>query len=154
VNANGVNRLILFLQTLEAIAKTEEYELLSTYGFVNTMNTLDAERLNKVMNYIMDNYAEEINMNDIANLANLSVSSFCRYFRGRTHKTFSQFLNEVRIMNACKLLVTSDKTVTQICYDTGYNNISHFNRQFKLITGLTAKQYQLKYLDTDMQSAN
>ena len=136
----------MFLKTLDAIAKTEEYELLSSPGFVNTMNSLDTERLNKVMNFITDNYTEEINIEEIADLANLSKSSFCRYFKSRTHKTFSQFLNEVRILNACKLLITSEKTITQICYNTGYNNISHFNRQFKIITGLTAKEYQKKYL--------
>lgn len=146
VNSTDINKLILFLKTLDAIAKTEEYELLSSPGFVNTMNSLDTERLNKVMNFITDNYTEEINIEEIADLANLSKSSFCRYFKSRTHKTFSQFLNEVRILNACKLLITSEKTITQICYSTGYNNISHFNRQFKIITRLTAKEYQKKYL--------
>lgn len=145
VNSTGINRLILFLKTIDAIAKTEEYELLSSPGFVNTMNSLDTDRLNKVMNFITENYTEEVNIEEIAKLANLSISSFCRYFKSRTRKTFSRFLNEVRILNACKLLITSDKTITQICYSIGYNNISHFNRQFKIITGLTAKEYQKIY---------
>ena len=145
VYCSGVERLILFLKLLDLIAKTKEYDLLSSPGYINTMNTLDTERINKVMNYITDHYSEEINVDNVAGLANLSVSSFCRYFRSRTHKTFSQFLNEVRILNACKFLVASDETITQICYSTGYKNISHFNRQFKMITGGTAKAYKKKY---------
>lgn len=145
VNAKGIERLLLFIKTLDLIAKTKDYELLSGPGYVNSMNSVDTERINKVMNYITDNYTAKINIEDIAGLANLSVSSFCRYFKNRTHKTFSEVLNEVRILNACKELVTSDKTITQICYGTGYNSISHFNRQFKIITGLTAKEYKKKH---------
>ncbi len=145
VSATGMDRLILFLKTLDTIAHTEEYELLSSAGYANTVNTVDTERINVVMNYIMQHYASDITVEEIANMSNLTVSSFCRYFKSRTQKTFSSFLNEVRILNACKLLVKEEKTITQICYDTGYNNISHFNRQFKLITGLTAKQYAKKY---------
>jgi AraC-like DNA-binding protein len=150
VNAKGIDRLMLFIKTLDLIAKTKDFELLSSPGYTSTMNSVDTERINKVMNFITDNYAAEIDIEDIARLANLSVSSFCRYLKNRTHKTFSQVLNEVRIVNACKALVTSDKTITQICYSTGYNNISHFNRQFKLITGLTAKEYKNKYASTAM----
>ena len=149
VFSSGVDRLILFLKTLNAISTTKEYELLSTPGYTNCANTGDAERINTVMNFIIKNYAQEINIEDIASLANLTESSFCRYFKARTHKTFSQFLNEIRILNACKSLVRTNMTITQICYETGYNNISHFNRQFKLITGLTAKEYKREYKGID-----
>jgi AraC-like DNA-binding protein len=145
-NSNGVDRLILFLKTLDSLAKAEDYELLSSAGYVNSMNTLDTERINTVTNYIMTNYSEEINIEVVARMANLTKASFCRYFKNRTHKTFSEFLNEVRILNACKLLVTTDKSIAEICYSCGYNNISHFNRQFKLLTGCTAKEYSKKYL--------
>ena len=117
----------------------------SSSGYITSVNTSDTERINVVMNYIMQHYANDIKVEEIASLSNLTVSSFCRYFKSRTQKTFSEFLNEVRILNACKLLVKSDMTITEICYETGYNNISHFNRQFKLITGLTAKAYTKKY---------
>jgi AraC-like DNA-binding protein len=153
VNANGIERLLLFLQTLDAIAKTSDYELLSGPGYVNTMNSVDTERLNKITNFIMNNYSREINIEEVADLACLTKASFCRYFKNRTHKTFSQFLNEVRILNACKLLVGSEKSITEICYETGYNNISHFNRQFKLFTGLTAKEYTRKYLKHQVTAA-
>ena len=145
VAASGIERLLLFLKTLDAIAQTEDFELLSTSGYTTSVNTSDTERINVVMNYIMEHYANDIKVEEIASLSHLTVSSFCRYFKSRTQKTFSEFLNEVRILNACKLLVKTDMTITEICYETGYNNISHFNRQFKLITGLTAKAYANKY---------
>lgn len=145
-NTSGIERLIQFLKTLEAFSKTKEYELLSGIGYTNSVTTADTERINKVMTYLMENYIHELNLDKIANLVNLNKSSFCRYFKSRTHKTCSQFLNEIRIAHACKLLINSDMSISEICYNTGYNNISHFNRQFKLITGVTARDYAKKYL--------
>lgn len=145
VAASGLERLLLFLKTLDAIAATNDYELLSSPNYTNSTNTADTERINIIMNFIVKNYAREIKIEEIARLVNLTESSFCRYFKSRTHKTYSQFLNEIRILNACKLLINSSMTITQICYDTGYNNISHFNRQFKLKTALTAYEYKRKY---------
>ena len=144
--ASGVERLILFLKTLDKIAYTKDFELLSNKDYTNSFNNADSERINKVMNFLMDNYDHDIELDKIANLVNLNKSSFCRYFKYRTHKTCSQFLNEIRIAHACKLLVNNDMTISAICYETGYNNISHFNRQFKIITGLTAKEYAKRYL--------
>lgn len=145
VTSSGIDRLVSFIRTLEAFANAKDYDLLSSPGYITTFNLADAERINIVMNYVMEQYTEEINIKKVASLINLTEASFCRYFKYKTHKTFSQFLNEVRILNACKLLVNSNMTITQICYKTGYNNISHFNRQFKSITGLTANQYKKKY---------
>ncbi|MCX6326133.1 MAG: AraC family transcriptional regulator [Bacteroidia bacterium] len=145
-SSSGIERLILFLRTLETIANTPDYDLLSSLGYTNSFNLADSEKINKVMNFLMDNYTSEIKLEEIAGLVNLNKSSFCRYFKYRTHKTCSQFLNEIRIAHACKLLINKSMTISEICYEIGYNNISHFNRQFKLITGLTAKEYAKKYL--------
>jgi AraC-like DNA-binding protein len=145
-NSSGIERLILFLKTLETIAGTADYELLSGVGYTNTVTTADTERINKVMSFLMDNYTKEFNAQELADLVNLNKSSFCRYFKSRTHKTCSQFLNEIRIAHACKLLVNSNMTISEIGYETGYNNISHFNRQFKLITGMTATEYTKNYV--------
>lgn len=142
----GFDRLLLFLKTLDVIAKTADYELLSNQGFANSLSNADSERINKVMNFLMNNYQRDIELDEIARLVNLNKSSFCRYFKYRTHKTCSQFLNEIRIAHACKLLVNGDTTISQVCYEIGYNNISHFNRQFKLITGQTASEYARNYL--------
>ncbi len=146
-NSSGIDRLTLFLTTLERIANLKNYELLSGVGCTNSITTEDTKRINKVMNFIMENYEREIKLEEIADLVSLNISSFCRYFKSRTHKTYTQFLNEIRIAQACKLLINKKMRVSEICYETGYNNISHFNRQFKLITGLTASEYKKKYFE-------
>jgi len=143
--ASGIERLILFLKTLETIAKTPDFELLSSIGYANAITNTDTERINKVMSFLMENYSREINVQEIADLVSLNKSSFCRYFKSRTNKTCSQFLNEIRIAHACKLLLISNMTISEIGYEIGYNNISHFNRQFKLITDMTAREYAKKY---------
>lgn len=149
--SSGIEQIILFLKTLEAIANTTNYELLSSVGYANSITTEDTERINKVMNFTMENYAHEIKLDEIADLVSLNKSSFCRYFKSRTHKTYSQFLNEIRIAHACKLLINKKMTISEICYETGYNNISHFNRQFKILTSLTAGEYKIKYLENAYQ---
>jgi AraC-like DNA-binding protein len=143
-NSSGIDRLVTFMKILSALAETEEYEMLSGAGYSNFINIRDTDRINKVMNYCMDNYSRDITLDEISDLLNLNKSSFCRYFKSRTFKTFSQFLNEIRIARACKFLVENEMTITKICYECGYNNISHFNRQFKLIMGLTAREYAKK----------
>ncbi len=144
-NASGINRLIVFMKTLERLAAAENYELLSSSGYTNFINTADTERINKVMNYCMEHYSREIKLQEVSKLVNLNKSSFCRYFKSRTFKTFSQFLNEIRITKACRLLIESDMSISEVCYHCGYNNVSYFNRQFKLIVGLTAREYTKKY---------
>jgi len=144
--SSGIERLIFFLKTLDALASTTDYALLSSPGYTNSINIADSERINKVMTFLMENYTQEINLEELASLVSLNKSSFCRYFKYRTHKTCSQFLNEIRIANACKLLTNRNMSISAVCYETGYNNISHFNRQFKLITTLTAREYVKKYL--------
>ena len=147
-SSSGIERLTLFFKTLEAFAETDDYELLSSPGYANSINSTDSKRINKVINYLMENYYKENKLEKVADIVNLNKSSFCRYFKSRTHKTYSQFLNEIRIQHACKLLVYKKLSISEICYEVGYNNISHFNRQFKQITRLTASEYAKKYLGT------
>ena len=142
----GIDRLVLFLKTLDAFANAQEYELLSSPSYQVSLNLLYTERIDKVVNFLITHFTEELQIGEIAKLVNMNKSSFCRFFKMHTHKTCSQFINRIRIANACKLLINTNMTATQICYETGYNNISHFNRQFKLITGTTAKVYTKKYL--------
>lgn len=145
-NSSGVDRLIFFLKTLDTISNSNDYELLSGIGYAKSFTNADTERINKVINFLMENYSQEIKLDELADLVNLNQSSFCRYFKSKTHKTCSQFINEIRIAHACKLLINSNMTISEICYEIGYNNISHFNRQFKLISGFTAKTYAKKYM--------
>ncbi len=145
-NSSGFERIILFLETLNALSNARGFTLLSGIGYTSPVNIPDKERINRVMSFLMENYTKEFKLEELAGLVNLNKASFCRYFKSRTHKTCSQFINEIRIANACKLLINRDITITEICYSTGYNNISHFNRTFKEITGVTAGEYAKQYL--------
>src|SRR5690606_18257071 len=139
----GFERLAAFLHTLHAFANATDYELLSSPAYAeNSINRTETERINKVMDYLMENYNRDIRLDELASIAHMNKTSFCRYFKTIVHKTCTEFINELRITNACKMLINSNMNVSEIAYQCGYNNISHFNRQFKLITGLSGKQYR------------
>jgi AraC-like DNA-binding protein len=84
-------------------------------------------------------------LEEVAKIANMSTTAFCRYFKSHTNKTYTQFLNEVKIGNACKLLIDNELSISQVCYETGFNNIPHFNNQFKKIIGHSPSQYRYQH---------
>ncbi|PPL03114.1 AraC family transcriptional regulator [Parapedobacter indicus] len=145
--SSGFDRLINFLQLLDALSKIKEYELLSTPFYAKNIRKLETERLNQVIDYMMENYRHEITLDQLASIIDMNKASFCRYFKTRVHKTCTQFLNEIRITQACKLLLNQALNISEIGYEVGYNNISHFNRQFKLLTGASAKVYRKQLLN-------
>lgn len=145
LNKKGFERFLEILSILNALSQTEQYACLTTVTYNQPPNDRDSERINDVINYILRNYDSDISLKEIADVANYSKPAFCRFFKQRTRKTFSTFLNEVRVSQACKLLRNSDLNISEACYKSGFNNVSNFNRQFKQITGLTPKSYANKY---------
>ena len=143
----GFTRIILLMSILEKIAFNGEFQYLASPAVTSTINERDAERLNKVYRYVLENMYQEISLKKAASIANLSTAAFCRYFRIRTNKTFVQFLNEIRIGQACRILINENKSIAEISYICGYNNISYFIRQFRKITGLTPLSYRKKFED-------
>ena len=141
----GFNRVTLLLSILEIIASQKDYQILSSPNVRNKINESDSERLNKVYKYVINNFQKRITLDEAASIASLSASSFCRYFKKRTNKTFIQLLNEIRISHACRLLAEEDFPVSRICFNCGYDNVSYFIRQFKEITGLTPLSFKKKY---------
>jgi AraC-like DNA-binding protein len=142
---NGFERLNLLMQLLYEIDRWEYKEYLNAPNLSYETNIKDVERINKVYEYVFANYNKHISLAKIADLTNLVPQSFCRYFKQHTNKTFSQFLAEVRIGQACKLLAENKKTVIDIAYEVGYNHFSSFNKQFKTIMGTTALKYKKSY---------
>src|SRR5690625_2791027 len=115
---------------------------------INTYTPLtdhEREKIKEVINYILQNYKTEIMLDDIARIAIYSQTAFYHFFNEHTRKTFVQFLIDVRISKACKLLRNTDINVSHICYDCRFNNVSNFNRQFKKSTGLSPTAYIKKY---------
>ena len=141
----GFKRVCLLLNMLEIIALSDEYTYLSSPYFQNIIDKNDSDRLNKVYEYVISNFTREIILDEAASVANFSTPAFCHYFKKRVNKTFIQFLNEIRVGHACRLLVDENYPVADICFMCGFNNISYFIKQFKIITGLTPLNYRKKF---------
>jgi AraC-like DNA-binding protein len=144
-------RLISILNRLALIKKTRA---LTSENF-NLLN-LESEnenRLQKVINYIVKNYTNEISLKELSELSYMTTNSFCRYFKDRTGKTAFQFIREYRVSRACQMIINSSKTVSQIWRDTGFNSFSSFNRVFKSVKGISASEYKSKYQRLKNQSS-
>jgi AraC-like DNA-binding protein len=139
----GMERLICLLSLLSTLADSDEIELLSSPEIIG-QNSRDSDRLNNVFDYVMRNFKEDINLQEVASLASMSYSGFCRYFKNRTKKNFSHFVNEIRIGYACKRLMESDSNVGRICFESGFNNMTNFMEQFKKIVKCTPYQFKRK----------
>ena len=140
-------RTILLLQILEAATNLEETKTILSPSSHSTdfQNKSESERMNRIYQYIFGNFQQKISLDDIAGVAHISPHSFCRFFKSKTKKSFSTFLTEVRIHHACKLLAETDHPVSDICYESGFNNFSNFNRHFKLLKNQSPLQYRQQY---------
>jgi YesN/AraC family two-component response regulator len=144
IGTKGMHRLLVLMQLLHEIANHPSEKIMAIVDVYQkkSLNLRDSEKMEAVVKYVMSEFREDLNVKKAASLACLNEAAFCRYFKRRTKKTFSQFVNDVRITHATRLLQDNDWSVTQICYECGYNNISYFNRQFKNIIGQTPLEYK------------
>jgi len=143
--SSSAEKLINFLRILEILSKEEDCQLLSSPEFVLPTQLLEENRLQKVINHISNNYARMISLEEIAGIAIMTPPAFCRFFKTRTNKTFSHFLNEVRISKACQLLINGEKPIKQICFDVGFNSLTNFNRTFRNFKGVSPSVYRANY---------
>ena len=132
VNAKGIDRLIIFLEILKLLTSRKEMHSMATPVIQRNIKSYDGSRLNKVIEFTFKEFQRPITLKEVAGLANLTPEAFCKYFKTRTRKTYINFLNEIRVNHACRLL-TEDKSISAICYDSGFMNLSNFNRIFKKI---------------------
>lgn len=138
----GPTKLIVLIQLLQILCTTNEYELLASGGYVNTYHTKDNERIDKVFKYLFANFSTSIKLDDVASLANMNKQAFCRFFKARTQKTLVEFINEIRIAHAIKLMTKDDMNIGRIAYECGYNSISNFNKFFKQVTHKTPSDFK------------
>ncbi|WP_299184100.1 AraC family transcriptional regulator [uncultured Aquimarina sp.] len=141
-NLSRPEQSIQLLNILYQLSKTDNKVFLSSTD-MRQFTKKHSYRIDAVIKYISDNYAIEITLNDVAGVACMTTNSFCRFFKKMTNKSFTQFLNEVRIRNASRMLVQENVSVSTVCYAVGYNSITNFNKQFKQIMGTTPKDYRL-----------
>ncbi len=138
----GFEKIQMFLGILYKIAKMHDQKLLSKTAYEQRNTEKYGNRINSIFDYVINNYEKPISLERASEIANLSTTAFCRFFKERTRKSFMEFVNEVRVGEACKLLANRDLNISQVCYEVGFNNISNFNRKFKEIINLTPKQYR------------
>lgn len=139
--ADDLSRMLGFMAILADLCRDNETNTIASSGFVNHFEQAGDLKLDKVYDYVMHHFQEDINVDDIVDLVSMNKSSFCRYFKRTTQKTFTEFLNDIRIGFACKMLVERQMGILEISYYCGYNNISHFNRQFKKKMSMSPSAY-------------
>lgn len=145
LETEGVESVLLLLDILNILASTSDYHLLSSAGYTNTLKEADTERMSNVHAFVMKNFRRKISLNEVAAIANMTPSSFSRYFKVHANKTFSEFLSEIRIGNACKMLIENKVNISQACYESGFQTLSNFNKQFKAITHRNPLAYKKEY---------
>jgi AraC-like DNA-binding protein len=138
---NDTRKLISLLDILTILSESKDYTYLTSNSY-NYSFSYDEDRMKNINEYLYQHFKDPISMEEIASVSNMTVTSFCRYFKSRTLKTFTQFLNELRISYACKLLNKENYSVMDSCFECGYNSLSYFNRQFKAIMKMSPMQYK------------
>lgn len=140
-NVSGIKRILQFIKLLHHISDCQTVLPLSE-SMLKMGNPDSNIKLNMVYEYLLENYSEQIKLDDVASLTNMTSNAFCRFFKNRTNKTFSGLLIEIRIKKACKLLAEGNCNVTEAYLSCGYNNSSNFHRHFRTVTGMTPVEYK------------
>ncbi|GAA3521829.1 AraC family transcriptional regulator [Aquimarina addita] len=142
------DRLLGILRVLKEMEQTTDYSILNAEGFSIETELQDNNRINLIFNFVQKEFTRQITLDEIADKVSMSVPGFCRYFKKITGKTFIQFVNEYRLVHAAKLLHEKQTSITDICYESGFSNFSHFNKLFKQFSGRTPSTYrnELKYV--------
>lgn len=138
----GFKKIIVFLEVLHILSKSEDYTILNADGYAFETELQDSSKLDKIYKHINENFKEHISLDEISDVANMTTQAFCRYFKKVTGKTFTKLVNEYRVVHATKLLSESQMSITDIAYECGFNNFSHFNKLFKEVTGKSASVYR------------
>jgi len=144
----GFKRIIILCECLNILAEKQEFQKLSTQD-VKQVNNKNRERIDRIFRHTMENFKEPVQLSTIASIADMSIPAFCNYFKKSTRKKYIDFLNEVRIGYACKLLTDTQTTVENACYDSGFNTLANFNKQFLKIKGMTPSGYRKVFLSRE-----
>ena len=138
----GFKKILVLLEILHGLAKSNDYTILSADGFTFEAEPQDSAKIDTIFKYVNQNFQRHISLEEIADKVSMTVPAFCRYFKRVTNKTFTKLVNEYRVVHATKLLTESQMSITDICFECGFNNFSHFNKLFKAFTGKSASKYR------------
>lgn len=143
------DRLLMLLKILKKLAHSTEAILLNSADIYYNFSLKDQSRLNKISRFVEDYYREEINLAEVADLVGLTVPAFCNYFKKNVNQTFTEFVNEYRINQACDMLIRGND-IPDICFQCGFNNVSYFGRIFKELKGKTPSQFRRAFPKSDL----
>ena len=140
--SSQLTRFIILLEILKTLSKSK-IQALSSFIYDKKYTDSEGKRMRNVLDFTMQNYHQQISLNDIAQVSAMTKNAFCKYFKKRTNKSYFTFLNELRIENACKLLLSKEGfSIAEIAEKSGFNNISNFNRQFKSVKKMAPSEYR------------
>lgn len=139
---NDFDRVVNILLILGQLAESQEYSILNAEGYALEIETQDNTRIESIYNFVRNNYKRHLALEEIADEVSMTVPSFCRYFKKISGKTFTRFVNEYRLVHASKLLAQMPTSITEICFESGFSNFSHFNKLFKNFTGKSPSAYR------------
>ena len=146
IDYDATTRIVKTIEVLYALSKHPSYELLSSSSFVNSFQKTENKRMDKIYAYVFENFNQGISASDVAEVVGMNKSAFSRFFKKTHRKSFTKYLNEIRLGYACKLLLENKESITSISYLSGFNNISNFNRQFKMVYGKSPSSYLKNHL--------
>lgn len=142
----GMHSVIHLLRILETLANTKEYHYISSKAYSDGFDQQETDRLNRVYDYVINNFRQKILLQQLAELLHMTPTSFSRYFTMKNNKPLSKFVSEIRIKHACKLLMETEDTIEQICYECGFNTLSNFNKQFKKVMLQKPSEYKKAFM--------
>ena len=150
IDKQAFNRLISFLQILENLSSTDKVETLTTIDFSPNLDLKTNNRIDKVYNYVQENYDKKITLDEISAKLSMGNEAFCRFFKKSLNKSFFTFINEYRINIACKMLIDTNRQVSQIAYECGYESLPFFYRQFKKFMNCSPLIYRKSYYNIEI----
>jgi len=142
---NGIEQLLNFYRLMDIIGKSTSNLALASEEYLRKKFNTSNKRIEAIHDYFMNNYRNEVNLEELSQLVNMAKGSLCRFFKENSGITLWEYLNHIKIEFACKMLMNNELSIAQVCFDSGFNNLNHFNRQFRKITGITPSSYRRKF---------
>ncbi len=146
LHLTGINSIIQILKILDIIASSSECHFITHNHYVTSYTKAETDRMNRVYEHVIKNFQQKISLREVADITNMTLTSFSRYFKSRVNKSFSDFLKEIRIDYACKLLKDENMSIEHVGYESGFHTLSNFNRQFREVTGKQPYSYRNEYM--------
>lgn len=141
----GFERMLHFLRIMDIIGRSDSHIHLASKEYLKTRFTTGSKRIATIHDYLMNNYREEVDLKALAGIVNMAEGSLCRFFKQNVGITIFEYLNKIKVEFACKLLMDPDLNILEVCLDSGFNNLSHFNKQFRKTTGVTPREYRKRF---------